>query len=104
MPKEENEVPSAAKLNCTTNRRNILLSGASLLAITAVNQAAAQTPPPADKMGPATPAPAASAAGGKPNIVMIISDDTGYGDLGLMVAASGAACRRRTSIAWQQKA
>ena len=44
MPKEENEVPSAAKLNCTTNRRNILLSGASLLAITAVNQAAAQTP------------------------------------------------------------
>ena len=34
-------------------------------------------------MGPATPEPpAASAAGGKPNIVMIISDDTGYGDLG----------------------
>jgi hypothetical protein len=37
----------------------------------------------------------------KPNILFIVSDDTGYGDLGPTAAARGAACRRRASTRWR---
>ena len=46
----------------------------------------------------------AQAAAQKPNILFIVSDDTGYGDLGPTAAARGAACRRRTSTGWRTKA
>ena len=64
------------------DRRNILLSGASLLAMSAVSKAAAQTPPttPKTEMGPAAPV-AAQAAAGKPNILVIWGDDIGIANI-----------------------
>ena len=64
------------------DRRNILLSGVSLLAISAVNKAAAQTPPtpPKTEMGPAAPA-AVQAAASKPNILVIWGDDIGIANI-----------------------
>ena len=64
------------------DRRNILLSGVSLLAISAVSKAAAQTPPtpPKAEMGPAAPA-AVQAAAGKPNILVIWGDDIGIANI-----------------------
>jgi arylsulfatase A-like enzyme len=70
---------SGHKLNAGTrglNRRNILLAGTTLVAAAAakgssVQVAQAQTPPAA---------PASSA--NKPNIILIVSDDFGYGDAG----------------------
>ena len=64
------------------DRRNILLSGVSLLAISAVNKAAAQTPPtpPKAEMGPAAPA-AVQAAASKPNILVIWGDDIGIANI-----------------------
>jgi len=64
------------------NRRNILLSGASLLAMSAVSRAAAQTPPPpGEKMGPAAP-PTPATQSGKPNILFIMGDDIGWFNIG----------------------
>src|SRR5215467_1953456 len=56
-----------------TNRRDVLLSGASLLALSAVSGAQAQ----------AQPAPSAATAppqspGTKPNVLMIMADDIGW--------------------------
>ena len=62
-----------------TNRRNVLLSGVSLLALSVVtgSQAQAQPAPAAAT----APKPTAS-SGGKPNIVFIMGDDIGWFHIG----------------------
>lgn len=74
-------MPSSATdgLNSPTdvevNRRNILVSSASLIALTATN-VAAQAPAPAP-----TPAAATPTASGKPNILIIWGDDIGIANV-----------------------
>jgi len=45
-----------------------------------------------------------AAADEKPNIILNVSDDTGYGDLGAYGGARVVACPRRISTAWPTKA
>ncbi len=82
MRKGEKDAQSSAPSEFATDRRNILLSGASLFAMSAVNRAAAQPAPPApaEKMGPTAPVPAAS-ADNKPNILVIWGDDIGIANI-----------------------
>ena len=57
------------------NRRGVLLGGSSVVAASLLAQSAqAQTTAPAQ--------PIASGAQGKPNVVFILADNVGYGDLG----------------------
>lgn len=71
MPKGEKEAQATSQTDLALNRRSILMSGGSLLALAATAGTAveAQTPEPAT-----TPAP----GGGKPNILMIMGDDIGW--------------------------
>ena len=39
----------------------------------------------------------------KPNVVFILADNVGYGDLGPMAAANCAARRRRASTSWRAR-
>jgi hypothetical protein len=75
------ETMKSPHLNGEATRRNVLLSGASLFALSAVSRAAAQTPaPPKVEMGPVAPA-AAKAAADKPNILVIFGDDVGIANI-----------------------
>ena len=80
MTPEESNAPTQSEFE--PNRRRVLLSGASLLALSAVSRAAAQTPPatPAPEMGPVAPA-ATQAGAGKPNILVILGDDIGIANI-----------------------
>ena len=40
----------------------------------------------------------------KPNIILIVSDDSGYGDSAPTAAGRAAACRRPTSTGWRMRA
>jgi arylsulfatase A-like enzyme len=74
--------PESSSADLALDRRNVLLSGASLLALSAVSQAAAQTPPspPGEKMGPAAP-PNLATPTAKPNILVIFGDDVGIANI-----------------------
>jgi arylsulfatase A-like enzyme len=75
------ETVKSPRLNGDATRRNVLLSGASLLAMSAVSRAAAQTPaPPQAEMGPVAPA-ATQAGADKPNILVIWGDDIGIANI-----------------------
>ena len=49
-------------------------------------------------------APAAAQHAAKPNILLIVGDDAGYGDLGPYGGGTTAACRRPISTSWPRKA
>jgi arylsulfatase A-like enzyme len=74
------ETVKSPRLNGEATRRNVLLSGASLFAMSAVSRAAAQTPPPKAEMGPVAPA-ATQAGADKPNILVIFGDDVGIANI-----------------------
>ena len=75
------ETIKSSNLGGEATRRNVLLSTASLFAMTAVSRAAAQTPaPPKAEMGPVAPA-ATQGAAGKPNILVIWGDDIGIANI-----------------------
>ena len=68
---KDSQVPSA---DIALNRRNVLLSSASLIALTATGATTAEAQQPQ----PAALAP----TGGKPNIVFIMGDDIGWFNIG----------------------
>ena len=82
MSKGEKVAQSPSQPQFDFDRRNILLSGASLFALSAVSRAAAQTPPlpPGEKMGPAAP-PTLATPSAKPNILVIWGDDIGLANI-----------------------
>ncbi len=77
MPKGEKDAQANPQADLALDRRNILLSSGSLLALAATGAATAE----AQETKPAAPA-AAPAAGGKPNIVVIMGDDIGMWNIG----------------------
>ena len=80
-------------------RRDVLLGTTTLaVAAAAIPSAQAQT---AGTQPGAQPVTAAS--GNKPNIIMIVSDDFGYGDAGAYLGGEARGMPTRTSIAWRKK-
>ncbi len=76
MPEETKEATSRPHSDFDANRRNVLLSGASMLALSAVGTTLAQAQP-----GPAA-ATAPPRSGSTPNIVVIMGDDIGIWNIG----------------------
>jgi arylsulfatase A-like enzyme len=79
MSDETKDATSGPQSDFDTNRRNVLLSGVSLIALSVVTGSQAQAQPtPA-----ATTAPKpTSNTGGKPNIIFIMGDDIGWFHIG----------------------
>lgn len=75
MDHDENGTHPGSQTQLEFDRRNVLLSGGSLIALAAIH-----TPAVAQVPGPATTAPALSGAG-KPNILFIMGDDVGWFNL-----------------------
>ncbi len=75
MPKGERNAQANPQTEIAIDRRNILLSSGSLLALAATGVATAEAQAP-------KPAAAAPGAGGKPNIVVIMGDDIGIWNIG----------------------
>ena len=65
------------------NRRNILLGGTTLAAASAVAAGSSI------QVAQAQTQPVTAANGKKPNIIMIVSDDFGYGDAGCYLGGEG---------------
>jgi arylsulfatase A-like enzyme len=76
MPEETKKATSRPHSDFDANRRNVLLSGASMLALSAVGTTLAQAQP-----GPGA-ATAPPRTGSKPNIVVIMGDDIGIWNIG----------------------
>ncbi len=78
MPEETKEVTSQPHSDFDADRRSILLSGVSLLALSATGASVAQAQP-----GPAAgTATAPAPKGSQPNIVVIMGDDIGMWNIG----------------------
>jgi arylsulfatase len=77
MPNGERSAQANPQTDLALNRRNILLSSGSLLALAATGTTTAQ----AQETKPAAPAAAAGGAGGKPNILVIWGDDVGIANV-----------------------
>jgi arylsulfatase len=75
MPTGENNAQANPQTGFALDRRNILLSSGSLLALAATGAATAEAQTP-------KPAAAPAAAGGQPNIVVIMGDDIGIWNIG----------------------
>jgi arylsulfatase len=75
MPKEEKNAKATSQVDLALDRRNILLSSGSLLALAATGTTTAQAQE-------TKPAAAPAAAGGSPNIVVIMGDDIGIWNIG----------------------
>ena len=76
MPEEPKEAASAQRLHCDANRRSVLLSGVSLLALSAMSKSSAQ----AQSAPTAVTAPPI-AGGGKANILFFWGDDIGIANI-----------------------
>ena len=74
MPAKENDAQANSDQQLDFNRRNVLMSGGSLLALAATGAITAE-------VQAQTPKPAAAPAGGKPNILFIMGDDVGWFNL-----------------------
>ncbi len=74
MPEETKKLESHPRANFDASRRDLLLSGASLLALSAVFRTAQAQPTPAATTPPST----APNVGSKPNILFIMGDDIGW--------------------------
>ena len=80
MNNDKNGDNSHSKVNAL-DRRNVLLGSTTLAAASALGSVAATVQ--------ATVAEAQTAGTGKPNIIMIVSDDFGYGDAGVYGGGPG---------------
>ena len=85
----------------TLNRRNLLLASTSIAAVSALSSDGACS----DGASAAVTAAGARVGRRKPNIIFIVSDDTGYGDLGLLRRRRGPRhADAQSSTGWRTRA